>query len=317
MTEPQIDILMATYNGEKYVKEQIFSILNQSYQNFRLLISDDHSKDETKNILVSLSKQYPDKISLVTSDKNLGAKENFSFLMQHAKASYIMFSDQDDLWMKDKIAKTFEEMMRMEEKHGKDSCLLIHSDLTVVNQDCKVLGNSFWKYSNFNAASFHTMNRFLIQNVVTGCTMMVNRQLLELSHPVPKESLMHDWWIALVASAFGKIGIVKEATILYRQHGNNTLGAKKFGVISFLINGFKRLITNDPYFLEKKKEHYAQAKVFLKRYEAKLTEQKQKMVQDYISLEDFSWLKKRYIVTKHKFYRSGFLRNFVTLLFKI
>lgn len=308
---------MATYNGEKYLKEQIFSILNQSYQNFRLLICDDQSGDETKKIVETFVKEYPDKIYIVVSDEKLGAKGNFSFLMQQAKADYIMFSDQDDVWMQDKIAKTYHRMKSLEEEHGRDHCLLVHTDLTVVNQECKVLGNSFWKYSNYNADSFHDLNRFLIQNVVTGCTVMINRPLLNLCSPVPKESLMHDWWVALVASTFGKIGLVKEATMLYRQHGRNTLGAKKFEVISFLKEGFKKLISNDKTFLEQTRARYAQSRVFLERYETLLNRHKRKMIKDYIRLEHSHWFKKRYLVIKHHFFRSGFLRNFVTLLFKL
>ena len=98
-----IDILMATYNGEKYLDTQINSILNQTEQNFRLLICDDHSRDGTGALIEKFSREYPSKIFIVKSEKNLGAKANFSFLMQHATADYIMFADQDDFWQEEKI----------------------------------------------------------------------------------------------------------------------------------------------------------------------------------------------------------------------
>ncbi len=305
MNKDTIDVLMATYNGEKYLNEQIQSILNQSHQDFRLIICDDHSKDGTRNICQEFASKYPDKIFIICSEKNLGAKENFSFLMEHAKANYIMFSDQDDIWMNDKIAKTFNEMKRLEMIHGKNIPLLVHSDLKVVDKNCAVLGDSFWKYSNLKAHQYHDTGRFLIQNVVTGCTIMMNRKLNLLSFPIPKESLMHDWWIGLVASTFGKIGLVDESLIYYRQHGRNTLGAQQFGTFQFYKNAFKKILGKDEML-----KRIAQAEVFLERYKDQFNDAQKKLVEDYIRLIHFSWAKKRTHAIRHGFYRSGFLRNF-------
>lgn len=314
MDEEAIDILMATYNGEKYLNEQIHSILNQSYQNFRLIICDDHSKDGTAVILQEFADKYPNKILIVNSEKNLGAKENFSFLMQHAKANYIMFSDQDDLWMNEKIAKTYSEMKRLERIHGNNIPLLVHSDLKVVDKNCAVLGNSFWKYSNLKADKYHHTGRFLIQNVVTGCTVMMNKSLNILSFPIPKESLMHDWWIGLVASTFGKIGLVHEPLIYYRQHGLNTLGAKKFGTFKFYITALKKAFRNDELKMKDLSDRLSQAKAFYDRYETQFDDTQKKIVADYIHLIHFSWLKKRVTAVRHGFYRSGFIRNFFNFI---
>lgn len=317
MKKPEVDILMATYHGEKYLETQIYSILNQSFQDFRLLICDDHSKDRTSQLLEEFSVKYPDKIVIIKSEKNLGAKGNFSYLMQHAEANYIMFADQDDFWMKEKIEKTLNEMKRLENVHGRLLPLLVHSDLTVVDQDCAVLDNSFWKYSNLKVDSYQKINRFLVQNVVTGCTMMINQNLCKLSFPIPAESFMHDWWIALVASAFGKIGLVNEPTILYRQHSSNTLGAKKFGSINFLKEGFKKLWNNDQQYQSQVLTRLNQAKILLMRYSNQLSLGDKQIINDYIQLNHASWLKKRIIVLKHGLFRSGFLRNFVIFFIKL
>jgi glycosyltransferase involved in cell wall biosynthesis len=315
--QADIDILMATYNGEKYFETQLQSILNQTHQQFRLLICDDHSKDNTKNLIEKYIQDYPSKIFKVETPDNLGAKDNFSFLMQHAKANYIMFADQDDLWKEDKIAKTLAEMKTLEKLHGQDVPLLVHTDLTVVDKDCKVIDASFWKYSHLKVFSYHKTNRFLIQNVVTGCTMMINKNLCALAHPVPKNAFMHDWWIALVASTFGKIGLVNEPTMLYRQHDSNTLGAKKFATWNFLREGFKRFWKNDKTFQDQVAARVAQAKVLLERYSDKLTKKDKQLIQDYIMLQTYPWFKKRIVVLKHRFFRSGFLRNFFTFFLKL
>jgi len=312
-----IDILMATYNGEKYLDTQINSILNQTEQNFRLLICDDHSKDGTRELIEKFIREHPSKIFIVKSEKNLGAKANFSFLMQHATADYIMFADQDDFWQEEKIAKTLKEMKRLVDFYGNETPLLVHTDLTVVDKNCAVIDNSFWKYSNLKVFSYKTTNRFLIQNVVTGCTMMINQPLCKLGSPVPQESFMHDWWIALVASTFGKIGLVNEATMLYRQHGSNTLGAKKFASLNFIKEGLKRFWKNDPSFQDQVKARVSQAKVLLERYQNQLSKHHICLIQDYIHLQEYSWFKKRRIVLKHGFFRSGFLRNFFTFFLKL
>ncbi len=308
-----IDVLMATYNGEKYIDAQIQSLLNQTHQNFCLYICDDHSKDNTKAIIEKYAAKYPEKIKIIVSEKNLGAIQNFSFLLNHSTnhstADYVMFADQDDIWINDKIEKSLAKMKHLEKVHGKGLPLLVHTDLTVVDQNLKVLGNSFWKYTNLKPFSFHTTNRFLVQNVVTGCTMMLNRQLCQLSLPVPSEAIMHDWWIALTAATFGKIGIVNEPTILYRQHGSNTLGAKKFKLFSTLKDRFIAYCKKDRTLQNKMNARQTQAKAFFERFQTQLKCNDQLMFNDYLNFQNHSFLKKRIIVVKHGFYRSEWVIN--------
>jgi len=305
----QIDVLMATYNGEKYIDSQIQSLLNQTHQNFCLYICDDHSKDNTKAIIEKYANDYPEKIKIIVSEKNLGAIQNFSFLMSQSKADYVMFADQDDLWINDKIEKSLAKMKHLEKVHGKELPLLVHTDLTVVDQNLKVLGKSFWNYTHLKPFLFHTTNRFLVQNVVTGCTMMLNRKLCQLSLPVPNEALMHDWWIALTASTFGKIGIINEPTILYRQHGSNTLGAKKFKLFKTLKDGFSAYCSKDQTLQNKMMAKQAQAKVFFERFQTQLNDNEKLMFKDYLNFQNSSFFKKRIIVIKHGFYRSKCLIN--------
>ena len=236
-----VDILMATYNGEKYIKEQIESILNQTYKDWILYIRDDGSKDNTKSIINDYCKRYPKKIIHVKDNKvGLGAKLNFAELMKYSKSEYCMFADQDDVWLNTKIEDTMNKMIDAEHIHGKKIPILVHTDLKVVDGNLNIINESFWKYQNLNKDN-KSLNTLLVQNNITGCTMMMNKSLVKLGVKVPKDCIMHDWWVGLIASGLGKIYTVDKPTMLYRQHGNNEVGAHKYNSIQFIRKKAKNI----------------------------------------------------------------------------
>ncbi|QEA54178.1 glycosyltransferase family 2 protein [Loigolactobacillus coryniformis] len=224
----KIAILLSTYNGAEYLAEQISSIIQQTYANWQLFIRDDGSTDQTTQIIQKYQKMNQHIIFLNESHiENLGVKRSFMELLAVTQADYYMFCDQDDVWLPEKIQLTLNEMLK---NRDKEVPRLVHTDLMVVDQDLQpqrpMFGRDF--QDNFRDV--------LYSNSVTGCTVMINetlRQLL-LKQPFdPKQIVMHDWWFALVAAAFGEIAYLAEPTILYRQHGNNTFGAD--------VKGFQRL----------------------------------------------------------------------------
>ena len=234
----KVAILMATYNGEKYLKEQIDSILNQTYQDFVLYIRDDNSTDNTNNIISEYIEKYPNKIVQVRDEKIAkGACNNFMFLLEHVYNLNIfdmfMFSDQDDFWLEDKVEVVVNEYNKVE---NKEQPILIHTDLNVVDSNLNIMDESFIKYSNLDGNA-NKFNNYLIHNNVTGCTTFINKSLVDLTKFNVNNILMHDWYFALIASAFGKVIFIDKPTIKYRQHGKNVLGAKK-------VNGIKVYITN-------------------------------------------------------------------------
>ncbi len=246
MMQPSIGILMATYNGEKFIAEQLDSILNQTYQNWLLLIHDDGSNDNTVNIIKHYQKLYPEKIIFIDDKvKCGGAKENFAHLIRIAKEefnfNYVMFSDQDDVWLPEKIEITLDKMLELEKKYGKNKPILVHTDLKVVDRNLKMIAESFWEYQKIDPLN-NSLNCLLLENTVTGCTMMVNRVLLN-KIKFDKNAIIHDWWIALICRLNdGIIFPIKQQTILYRQHGKNDTGAKGSSLNRLLI----RFLT-DPY----------------------------------------------------------------------
>lgn len=218
----KIDILMATYNGEKYIKEQIKSILNQTYSNFRLIISDDCSTDNTRNILEEFQKK-DDRIKLYYQEKNIGYVKNFEFLLNKVENELYMLSDQDDIWNADKIEKSVNKI----EKENAD---LVFSDLELIDENGQQISESFWKEKNFKKKIKKDKNKqgLRLNNYITGCTILSKKLFLKYILPIPKNKkyLIHDFWIAIVVSLKGKIEYIEEPLVKYRQHGNNQVGYK-------------------------------------------------------------------------------------------
>ena len=231
----QVLILLATYNGSKYIAEMIESILKQDDPNWSMVLSDDQSSDDTAAILEAYSRKYPDRIFHYRSGIHFGsAQYHFMHLLKtFHDAPYIMFCDQDDVWHADKIRKTLSKMKEVETV-GKPA--MVHTDLRVVDQDLRELHPSFIRYSKLDGRRTE-LHHLLMQNVATGCTMMINRPLAEMATAaIPEENmLMHDWWLALIASALGTVGYLDEATIDYRQHGGNAVGAKNVRSLRYVV----------------------------------------------------------------------------------
>lgn len=226
----KIDILLATYNGEKYIAEQIDSIMNQTYKDWNLIIRDDGSTDNTTKIIEEYKRLYPSKITLLkNNDKNLGASMNFSKLVEYSNADYIMFCDQDDIWQSDKIKTTFNEMKRLENSQNNKIPLMVFSDLTIVDENLNIIAKSFWNSQKLDPIISQSLYKILAQNVVTGCTIMINKKAAKQFFPIPTKYILHDHWVAINICKFGKASYIDRSLIYYRQHSNNELGAINIG----------------------------------------------------------------------------------------
>jgi glycosyltransferase involved in cell wall biosynthesis len=236
-----VDIILATYNGGKYLAEQIDSIVSQTYGNWRLIIHDDGSQDQTVDIIKEYQHDYPAKIILVDDGiKGLGVKSNFAHLMSLATSDYIMFCDQDDIWHDDKIAISLELMSRIESSVGASTPVGVFSDLEVVGEDLRPIAQSMWTYIRVSPRLAESIIYLAIRNCIIGCTLMINKHALKLSLPIPNEAVMHDWWIGLVILKNGGYLLpIAHPTAKYRQHGLNVVGAKGFSVIRKIKNTMK------------------------------------------------------------------------------
>jgi len=227
---PKVDVLIATYNGEEFLAELFDSILAQSYSHINVIVGDDGSHDGTRDIVHRYKARFPSiQFFDFSAEPTHGVNANFSRLMAVARAPYAMFCDQDDVWLPGKIETTLQTMLSLEADQGDDKPILVHTDLRVVDRELKLLAESMWRSqaSRPDRASFKKM---LVENAIVGCTTMINRSLLTLVGAIPDRAIMHDWWIALTAACFGTIALVDEPTILYRQHGSNAVGAKRWSL---------------------------------------------------------------------------------------
>ncbi|MBN1392851.1 MAG: glycosyltransferase family 2 protein [Sedimentisphaerales bacterium] len=234
MHKQSVDILLAAYNGQKYLAAQIDSILAQSYQDWQLLIRDDGSSDDTVKIIKEYAGRLPDKIRLITDNENhLGASLNFGKLLEYADSDYVMFCDQDDVWLPNKIELTLNAMKAAEQIYP-DKPILVHTDLRITDSRLNTIADSMWRYQKLYPEVGDDLNKIMAQNVVTGCTVMINKKARAVSIPIPKEAVLYDWWIALNVCKHGKIVYLSTPSILYRQHSDNEVGAQKMNIVHFL-----------------------------------------------------------------------------------
>ncbi len=303
----KIAILMAAYNGEKYISSQIDSILKQTLDDWILYIHDDGSNDKTVDIIDMYSARYPDKIIKISGKPTGGPKENFLYLMENVGAPYLMFSDQDDIWLKDKVEKTYRVMKEIE--NGKDTLpVLVFSELRVVDEDENVIAEKMSDFQQLDMNADDTLH-LLMQNITTGCTMMINRKLKNKALEVkdPYHMIMHDWWIALCASHFGKMVFIEEPLTLYRQHVTNNVGAKNPYNPSYIV---KKIFSGN----ETKKvfeQTRAQARLFKETYRLS----NQSLIGQYGNLSFHTKAARWAFYTKYKMWRKSLPRKLTMLIY--
>lgn len=221
-----IEVLLATYNGARFLQQQIDSVLAQSYPDVCITARDDSSTDGTADLLDRAITANPDRVRRLPTDGATGnAKSNFLRLMTASTAPYVALCDQDDVWLPQKLEQCMDAMLVLERQHGPSIPLLVFTDLTIVDRDLQVLHPSFWEHQHIQAGRIGMLPNLLAQNVVTGCTTLLNRALVERCLQMPSTVFMHDGWIALNACIFGKAAALHTPTVLYRQHDNNVVGA--------------------------------------------------------------------------------------------
>ena len=228
-TTDGVAILLATYNGEAYLDEQLRSLVAQTYPDISIIIRDDGSSDRTPEIIDDWLARYPEKITALRNDdkQNLGLVRNFATLMEACEAAYFAFSDQDDIWIPTKIESMLDRLKAVEKKIDQHVPILVHSDLRLVNALGHEIAPSFFEHIGANLPADLRLEHLLFNNVVTGCALIGNRALLDAAMPFPREVEVHDWWLALVAASCGIIETIEWPTVLYRQHGKNVIGAGK------------------------------------------------------------------------------------------
>jgi len=296
----KIAILMATYNGEKYICQQIDSILSQTCKDWELYIHDDGSTDNTIAAVESYVEKYQDKIHLIDGKSTGGAKYNFFYMFGQVEAPYYMTCDQDDVWLEKKIELTYDKMLAIEDKA--DVPCLVYTELRVVDSELNTIADTMSEYQSLDCHK-RTINQFILQNSVTGCTMMVNMALRDKMLHITDidNTIMHDWWAALVAAQFGKTAFIDEPTILYRQHGDNSLGALGINKLSYIV----RRVWQKKQIQESMRLGRLQAREFAKTYNLPADS----LAVRYAALEGKSRLVRQRFYKENDMYKTGTMRR--------
>ena len=354
-----VTVLLCTYNGAAYVRAQLQSILDQTVRDLHVVVSDDGSTDETPAIVAAMAAAHPGRITILRQDPPTGSAERhfLKLLVERAydvpgstattagdtapaqrdindatsadraliRADYIMLSDQDDVWLPDKVEKTLARMQADEaacRAAGEaNASILVHCDSRIVDRALREIAPSFVTYQKMTPSRCQ-LQQLLVQNNVVGGALMMNRALAERITEIPAHCVMHDQWIALVASAFGHIDFVPESLYLYRQHGDNVLGAGKGSRIMEILGRFgigrkdgKTKAEMDAHSQGVYREMFLQAECFRSCFDAELSAQQKQLLDEFTAIPKRNRLGKICTILRYGFTYNLFHRTVGECLF--
>lgn len=301
MPDPIVQIILATYNGAAFLREQLDSLLQQTFKDFTVLIRDDGSTDNTVSIINEYRQKYPGVFALMIDNrKNLGATQNFALLLNQTIADYIFFCDQDDIWLADKMEKSLEKIRHLENEDIAIPCM-VFTDMKSINEQGICIANSVWQQLHLHP-DFFILNRLLIQNIPHGCTMVINKAMRNLACPIPKEAILHDHWIALLAVSCGKFDSIDEPTMLLRNHPASVT-RKQLTVWQKIKKYFVNFVSGQEY------ERYitlrvSQAKALQLRTSTFIQDKDFDLLKRFLLLGKTRGIARKKIFLQNKFYRT-------------
>ncbi|MBW4081587.1 glycosyltransferase family 2 protein [Paenibacillus sp. S150] len=311
MNKPRVLVLLSTYNGKDYLEEQLDSLLSQDEVQIEILIRDDGSADSTLDIIQRYQSRYRGSISLYRGE-NLGAKGSFFELIKYAfekgiDYDYFSFCDQDDVWKKNKL---FQAISLMNEKgyDNKEEPLMYCSVTQMVDNDLAPLAT--WPKVPRKPL---TMYNAMVENVAVGCTTVINRSTLDLiaNHlPLNQDHvIMHDWWMYLCVSVFGKVVFDKDPYILYRQHSANVLGGENGSLKARLKNKYQNYTAGKNLYIRKN-----QISEFISCFYSKLNSDNIRIIETLLEKLERHWIHRIMYTRSFPFYRQSFVDNIILKL---
>lgn len=308
MRQP-VTILVATFNNARFLEELLDSLVRQTYRELDIIVRDDGSSDTTRDII----NRYCDidrRIKTIDVKRETqGSKNNFFTLLLSTDGEYTMFCDADDVWHTDKVEKTLALMKNTEKSLGNDIPILVHTDLAVTDESLNIISNSLFKYEKLSPKRCSFKN-LLVQNNVTGCSVMINRPLKQMVRQIPKDAVMHDWWLALTAAAFGRIEVLYEPTLMYRQHQHNQIGASDARDSKSMLRKLRRTDVMRTIY----RSMYAQAACFAETFNDRLSNDIYACAKKYAEMSDLSKARKIFRIIGRGYYKNTFIRNIGQLL---
>ena len=303
-----IRIVLCTFNGERYIKEQLDSIIANTYNDWILYAFDDISSDNTVEILNEYEYTYPGKFVININTQLKGPQKNFLsavFYVSHLSDAddYIMLCDQDDIWLNDKISKSYSVISGLNLKYGNGVPLLVSGDAKVVDENKNILSESYQELNCFGHKHLDLAHH-LMENHIQGCTVMINKCLADLLYKIPQEVDMHDEWLGTIAYSMGHVGYIDDSLMLYRRYSESVTAG---------TTGFWKIAAEKIGHLSEQKEYvfsYSdEIKEFIFIYEDKLDEYDKELLYMFASLKDMNFIQRRITIIKYHMWKSGVIRN--------
>lgn len=278
-SEEPISIALAIYNGAKYLKELLSSLENQTVKPLELVVVDDCSSDDSIKIVQDFPLSFEKKVC--SNEKNMGPVYTFKKLAELCSGNFIAFCDQDDIWLPQKLEHSLQAIKEISD----DIPGIIFSDLSVIDENGKPIHESYWKVRHVTPDRFSFVD-ILFSNIITGCTVMINKAMIGEFLKMPSNVMMHDHWLALIGYSFGKYSFINEPTVLFRSHGNSVTSKSKVTTLQVFLNDFK----NRDQYLQK---NIQQAIEFKNLYFSKLSNRDAKTITQFIKLQQKPFFYKR------------------------
>lgn len=300
----EVQVLLSTWNGEKWLPELLGSLEQQTFADWELLVRDDGSGDKTVKLLLEWQQQHPEKmVRLDVDGRHLGSTASFSHLVTVSSAPYLMFCDQDDVWFPEKIAVEYAAARKLNDIHGEQLPLLVHTDLALVNENKLLMSDSFWSWRGLDV---HQQKQdYLLTNTVTGCATLFNRAAAEKAFPVPEGVQYHDRWLGLVCAWFGVVHPLDRATLFYRQHEGNVVGAG--------LENYQHVSTRS--IPDRVANWSTQAEIFLKQFGDELEAKDYCLIEALADLRHLQGWERRKHIVRHRLFKRGAVANLALLWF--
>ncbi|KUM10273.1 MULTISPECIES: glycosyltransferase family 2 protein [Mycobacteriaceae] len=308
---PQVLILLATFNGDRYLPEQLTSVERQTYTSWSMLISDDGSTDATPQLLEDFRVRHADRVAILKGSGPRSAKGNFFRLLREAPSvPYVAFCDQDDVWMETKLEELVAACAKLERQLDPGAPCAVFSDLRVVDEDLRLQAPSFFRQTNARPDRI-SFGSLLVENAIPGCSMLVNQALVREFRRFRgdlEDARMHDWWLSLLAAGLGALAFVPDQLVLYRQHARNAAGSVHRTGIAF---AWAKLVHGDR---SDAKASIAQAVLLLAAHGSRFPEQSRRQLSAFAALGGSSKLRRVFVCLRHRILKETVDRRIYQLM---
>jgi glycosyltransferase involved in cell wall biosynthesis len=317
MVTHDVDIVLPCHHAAAWLDAFVNPLLSVNVPSWRLVARDDDSTDDTFAILLRWQARLGERMLLLRdSSGNLGVTGNYTAVLAATTAPWVLTADPDDVWLPNHLSLTLDALRAAEASHGARTPIAVGTDAIVVDGDLGVVAPSFWRWSHMRRLERFPLRRVALESLALGSTMAINRALIETALPIPKGAAYQDWWLALVAAAFGQLVLLPEPTIHYRRHGQSLT---KDPYAASLTGAFRRML-KAPRTAHQRldfliRQAGAQARAFLENYEARLSAGDIAALRALASLPDLSAVARRAAVVRHGLWFTWWAKNLGLLAF--